>query len=80
MAKQIMFTGVRQVQVVDVEPALPLKENEVLVRAMYTGISTGTERTIYRGTAPFYNKKFDESLHLFLKSEDCSYKYPLLYG
>lgn len=80
MARQIMFTGVRQVQVVEVTPALPLKENEVLVRAMYTGISTGTERTIYRGTAPFYNKKFDESLHLFLKSDDCSFKYPLLYG
>lgn len=79
MAKQIMFTGVRQVEVVEVTPA-PLKENEILVRALYTGISIGTERTIYRGTAPFYNKKFDENLHLFLKSDDCSFQYPLLYG
>lgn len=80
MAKQIMFTGVRKVEVVETFPELPLKDNEVLVKALYTGISIGTERTIYRGTAPFYNKKFDESLHLFLSSEDCSFKYPLLYG
>ena len=34
---------------------------------------------IYRGTAPFYRKKFDPNLHLFLESGK-AWNYPIRYG
>ncbi len=39
---------------------------EVRVRTMYSGISAGTELTIYRGTNPYLDKQWDPRTALFL--------------
>jgi threonine dehydrogenase-like Zn-dependent dehydrogenase len=39
---------------------------EVRVRTIYSGISAGTELTIYRGTNPYLGKKWDPRTALFL--------------
>ena len=39
---------------------------EVRVRTMYSGISAGTELTIYRGTNPYLDKQWDPHTALFL--------------
>ena len=50
--------------------------DEVLVRTLYSGISAGTELTIYRGTNPYLGKRRDPELGLFLAGEP-SFGYPV---
>lgn len=54
----------------------PLGDNQVLVRTIASGISTGTEMSIYRGTSPFFAKNYDEATGLFLKTDNPQMKYP----
>jgi hypothetical protein len=44
----------------------PLTDQEVRVRTLYSGISSGTELTAFRGTHPKLRKRWDESRRLFI--------------
>lgn len=55
----------------------PLKAGEVRVRTLYSGISAGTEMTIYRGTNVFMHKRWDADRRLFLPAETSSWEYPI---
>lgn len=48
----------------------PLKPDEVRAQAILSGISHGTELNLYRGTAPFHNKRFDSDRRLFVSAAD----------
>jgi threonine dehydrogenase-like Zn-dependent dehydrogenase len=55
---------------------------EVGVRTMYSGISAGTELTIYRGTNPYLDKQWDPHTALFLPgsrflSGSSTFSYPV---
>lgn len=78
MAKAAFITGPRKIEIRDYEVGV-VHENEVKVRTLFTGFSSGTEMSIYRGTAPFYRKKFDPNLRLFLESNEV-WNYPIRYG
>ncbi len=58
---------------------LTLKPTEVRVKTLFSGISSGTEMNVYRGTAPEYYKGFDRDLRLFMK-EKPRWEYPVSYG
>jgi 2-desacetyl-2-hydroxyethyl bacteriochlorophyllide A dehydrogenase len=54
--------------------------SEVRVRTLYSGISAGTEMTIYRGSNPYAKKRWDSELKLFLNAEDDPRMYPCPLG
>ena len=79
MATIVVFTGARSIGFTEVEDP-PLKPNQVRIKTIYSGISRGTEMAVYRGTAPFYQKRFDPVTRLFLTGEEPDWRYPIPYG
>ena len=75
----LLFAGPRRIEFGD-RTCGPLKPDEVRIQTLYSGISRGTEMTVYRGTSPFYSKVFDPRLHLFRSAEHPSWQYPLEFG
>lgn len=65
----IAFTGPRTVSFVE-EADRPLQHQEVRLRTLYSGISTGTELTAYRGTNPYLHKRWDAAARLFMTDRD----------
>ncbi|MHC4445159.1 MAG: zinc-dependent alcohol dehydrogenase [Planctomycetota bacterium] len=75
----LLFAGPRKIEFEEMSSA-ELKADEVRIETMYSGISRGTEMTIYRGKSPFYEKSFDADVMLFLKSDQPSWSYPMEFG
>lgn len=65
----VAFPRPRQVSFVD-EPSRPVGADEVRVRTLYSGISTGTELSAYRGTNPYLHKRWDAEQRLFVPEPD----------
>ena len=73
----IAFTGPRTIGFIEEEDRA-LEEGEVRLRTLFSGISTGTELTAFRGTNPYMQKRWDESLRLFVDDPTHeSMQYPL---
>jgi len=72
----IRLTGPRQVDFAPC-PADPLGAGQVRVRTRYSGISTGTELTLYRGSNPGLTKHWDVDRRMFLERAGDD-PYPLL--
>lgn len=66
--KAIMYEGPRQLKVIEM-PRLPLKESQIRLKTICSGVSHGTEMNVYRGLAPFFRKKQDPATRLFLEAE-----------
>lgn len=61
------------------EEALPaLQPHDVLVRTLFSGISTGTELTAYRGSNPYLHKRWDAGQRLFVADGAPHFAYPLI--
>lgn len=69
MGKVVRFTGPYQVEIADY-PERALTPTEVRLATLYSGISSGTELSHYRGTNPFIRKVQDPATHLFEPSAD----------
>lgn len=66
MPKQVMVTGVRRVECVDI-PALPEPgEGQIKVQTLYSGISAGTEMHAFRN-ADRDTRQYDNDRRLFLE-------------
>ena len=76
MGTGVVFTGPRMVDFESYDDP-PLGPHELRVRTLYSGISTGTEMTSYRGSNPYLSKQWDANNRLFLASETPSQAYPL---
>lgn len=63
MTKTVRLLSPRAVVVVD-EDEKPLGPGEVRIRTLFSGISTGTEMSLYRGTSPFLDKEWDPATRL----------------
>ena len=50
------------------------------IAARFSGISAGTEMNVYRGRAPQWQLRMDESTRLFTRTEGPQWTYPLAYG
>lgn len=75
MPTMVSFTAPRRARVVE-EASVPLRENEVRIRTLYSGISAGTELTAYRGSNPYLNKRWDDEGRLFVEGAT-SIDYPV---
>ena len=69
MGKVVRFTGPHQVEIAEYPERAP-GPNEVLLATLYSGISSGTELSHYRGTNPFIRKVQDPATHLFVPADD----------
>jgi len=78
MPKEFVVTSPRTITFRDYEEP-PLTSDQVRIQSVLSGISHGTELNLYRGTAPFYNKRFDPRYRLFLPAEQ-GVLYPLRLG
>jgi 2-desacetyl-2-hydroxyethyl bacteriochlorophyllide A dehydrogenase len=69
---------IREPRVVTFQTYLPrpLGPEEVRVGTLYSGISAGTELTIYRGSNPYAHKRWDSRLRLFVPVEETPQFYP----
>ena len=65
MGFAVRFAAPREVEVHEY-PDAPLAPHEVRLRTLYSGISAGTELTVYRGSNPHLAKRWDESRRLFV--------------
>ena len=61
----VTLTGPRQVEVLRTPRAL-VPPGHVRIRTLYSGISAGTELTLYRGTNPHLDRRWDPDRRLFV--------------
>lgn len=65
MPRTLVLDGPRQIRLSD-EPSRPLQAGQVRLRARLSGISHGTELSLYRGLSAFTDKVFDRGLRAFV--------------
>src|SRR6476620_5000739 len=66
MPRALVLEGERRLELQE-QPSRPLKPGEVRLRARLSGISHGTELSLYRGTSAFADKVFDRGLRAFVE-------------
>jgi 2-desacetyl-2-hydroxyethyl bacteriochlorophyllide A dehydrogenase len=66
MPRTLVLDGPRRMHLSD-QPARPLRPGEIRLRARLSGISHGTELSLYRGTSAFTDKVFDRGLRAFVE-------------
>lgn len=75
--KIMVYNGPRQLTVQNA-PELLMKENEVRIQSICSGLSHGTEMNVYRGVAPFFRRKYDPQTRLFEDADISeSWQYPI---
>ncbi len=75
----LLFAGPRTISL-QIQTLPPLQPDEVRIQTLYSGISRGTEMTVYRGTSPYLEKSFDAELKLYRTGSEPTWKYPLPFG
>ena len=65
MGRLVRFAAPRTAVVVDVEDPVP-GSGEVLLETVCSGISAGTELTVYRGSNPYLSSRWDPDQRLFV--------------
>lgn len=93
-AKLLVLTGPREMAFKDIELP-PMGPQDVVVKAIVSAISHGTEMNVYRGVAPQLTKIYDQQLRIFRPASgekptlpargyftpsDAPWGYPLAYG
>jgi 2-desacetyl-2-hydroxyethyl bacteriochlorophyllide A dehydrogenase len=75
MPTVVQFTAPHQVELVECA-AQDMPASHVRVRTWYSGISTGTELTAYRGSNPYLSKTWDADRRMFVTGTP-SFAYPV---
>ncbi len=80
MAEFLTVTGPRKIEFGEVK--LPrIKPTQVRIKTLFSGISSGTEMTFYRGDNPFLKKAWDPEKRLFLdRQKEEQEHYPVRLG
>ena len=65
MARTLILDGPHRLRLVD-QPSRPLLPSEIRLRSRLSGVSHGTELSLYRGTSAFTDKVFDRGLRAFV--------------
>ena len=79
-AEQVLLVQEPHVILIKPYEAHPLEGGDVRLHTLYSGISAGTEMTIYRGSNPYGHKRWDVNLKLFLPAGDDPRFYPAPLG
>src|SRR5215217_8029748 len=65
MPRTLVLDGPHRLRLAD-HPTRALRPGEIRLRARLSGISHGTELSLYRGTSAFADKVFDRGLRAFV--------------
>jgi 2-desacetyl-2-hydroxyethyl bacteriochlorophyllide A dehydrogenase len=65
VARTLILDGPHRLRLVD-QPSRPLLPSEIRLRSRLSGVSHGTELSLYRGTSAFTDKVFDRGLRAFV--------------
>lgn len=79
ITRSLYFTGPRELDIRD-EPLAAPGAGEVLVEAIVSGISAGTELNVFRGHAPQWRQRMDRDTRLFINDANADWKWPARYG
>ena len=79
VTQSLYFTGPRDLAIRE-EPLRAPGAGEVLVEALVSGISAGTELNVFRGHAPQWRQHMDRDTRLFLSDAEADWKWPARYG
>jgi len=74
---KLIYAGPKKIKFEECKDS-KLKPNEVRIKTLFSGISHGTELTMYRGTNPYLENLWDGKLQLFKDGK--TFSYPLEYG
>ena len=75
--KVLQYDGPRSLKVVVAPDYGAISDDEVRIESLYSGVSHGSEMNVYRGTAPFYRRKYDGATRLFVPAkEQETWSYP----
>jgi hypothetical protein len=66
MGVVVRFAAPRVAELVE-EPEPELQADEVRIATLYSGISAGTELSVYRGTNPYLDKRWDPDRRMFVE-------------
>jgi 2-desacetyl-2-hydroxyethyl bacteriochlorophyllide A dehydrogenase len=66
MPRALVLHGVEDLQLVE-QPSAPLQAGQARLRSRLSGISHGTELSLYRGTSAFTDRVFDRGLRAFVR-------------
>lgn len=73
----MIYEGPKKLKIAEADD-LSLKDNEIRIKTLYSGISHGTEMTVYRGLAPFFKRRNVWSIRLFRPAEESEiWRYPI---
>jgi threonine dehydrogenase-like Zn-dependent dehydrogenase len=75
VSKVSLFSSPRQIILQDEEDQ-KLLPKQVRVKTLFSGISAGTELTVFRGSNPYLQKQWDDNRKLFTNAEKASASYP----
>jgi threonine dehydrogenase-like Zn-dependent dehydrogenase len=75
MPTVVQFTEPRKAELVEA-PRVELSAGQLRVSTWYSGISTGTELTVYRGVNPYLTRTWDLDLRLFVDGA-ATFSYPV---
>lgn len=75
-ARVLVLTGPREMDFIDISLPAP-GPGDIVVKAVASAISHGTEMNVYRGLAPQLTKVFDPKLRLFLPPPESNEPRPL---
>ena len=80
MARTLVLDGSRRLRLAE-QPSGPLRAGEARLRSLLSGISHGTELSLYRGTSAFTDRVFDRGLRAFVTPQAGSASsYPVALG
>src|SRR6266545_190771 len=79
MPFELILTEPRAVELAPYEEP-PLGANDVRADGILSGVSHGTELSLYRGLSPFDGKRFDLGARLFVETDDGASSYPMRLG
>lgn len=77
--QSLYFTGPRELAIRE-EPLGRPGPDDVLIEAIVSGISAGTELNVFRGDAPQWRQHMDSRTRLFLDTGISDWKWPARYG
>ena len=79
VTQSLYFTGPRDLAIRE-EPLAEPGAGEVLVEALVSGISAGTELNVFRGHAPQWRQRMDRDTRLFHSDAGADWTWPARYG
>lgn len=79
MTRSLYFNGPRSLTIED-EPLRAAGPEDVVIEALVSGISAGTELNVFRGLAPQWRQHMDPATRLFLSDGPSDWNWPSRYG